>query len=277
LLNAITSYSVSSAEDIVTHSVLKSLFDHLVSSPSLDAKHTLFNIIVFYGTCSGTLNCLDPKLLETYLFSEKIRWGDRSILVDLADMQSDLEPWINFYDHLEESETLCFVNQKWKLDEVPLKIILQAFINNPARLGLLRLAGFWCASGRQANTNIQTLMPLEKFKEPKYLLAAMLVRMTQKDLITAEAEQIASHLSVAVSEKSEPNSLHILLSAIEHHAKEISTLEIVLKKLIELIPEDEWQLRARADVIRHTLLQAKPSDFDNNKLTTLRLPLVETV
>lgn len=277
LLNAITSYSVSSAEEIVTHSVLKSLFDHLISSPSLDAKHTLFNIIVFYGTCSGTLNCLDPKLLETYLFSEKIRWGDRSILVDLADMQSDLEPWINFYDHLGVSETLCFVNQKWKLDEVPLEIILQAFTKNPAQLGLLRLAGFWCASGRQVNTDIKILMPLENYKEPKYLLAAMLVRISQKDLSTAEAEHIANHLPVAVCEMSEPNSLHILLSAIEHHAKEISTLEIVLKKFIEIIPEDEWQLRARADVIRHTLLQARPSGFDNTKLTTLRLPLVEIV
>jgi len=276
LLPAITSYSVSQAENIVTHSVTISLLDHLTSSPSLDAKETLFNILIFYGSCSGALNCLDPNLLETYLLSEKAYWSDRSFFVNLTEMQSGLEPWINFYDHFGQLETLHFINQKWRLDEIPLEIILQAFANNPARLGLLRLAGFWCASGRQANTDINALKPLENFREPKYLLATMLVRMSQKDLLAAEAEQIANLLSEAVSEKSEPNSLHILLSAIEHHAKEISALEIVLRKLIELIPEDEWQLRARADVIRHTLLQARPSGFDNKKLTALQLPSVET-
>jgi len=71
LLPAITSYSVSQAENIVAHSVTISLLDHLISSSSLDAKNALSNILAFYGSCSGTLNCLDPKLLETYLLPEK--------------------------------------------------------------------------------------------------------------------------------------------------------------------------------------------------------------
>ncbi|MGZ4978783.1 MAG: NACHT domain-containing protein [Methylobacter sp.] len=275
LLSAITSYGVSQAENVVARSVTTSMLDHLISSSSLDANNRLFHMLAFYGSCSGTLNCLDPKLLEAYLLPEKEYWGDRIFAVNLADMHSDFEQWINFYDHFGQLETLRFVDQQWRLDEAPLEAILQAFANNTARLGLLRLAGFWCASGRQANTEISTLKLLKSSKEPKYLLATMLVYMSRKDLSVMEASQIASHLSVAVSEKSEPNALHILLSAIEHHAKEISALEIVLKKLIELIPEDEWQLRARADVIRHTLLQARPSGFDNKKLTVLRLPLVE--
>lgn len=275
LSTVIMSLSVGNVENAIARSVLTSLFDRLISTTAPDVKNELSWILAFYASCNGILGSLDPELFETHLLPARDSWHDRSFVLNFESIQSDRESWFNFYDHLGQLKVLQFIDNKWKLNEVPLETVLQAFINNPARLGLLRLAGFWCASGRQANTNIKTLMPLENFKEPKYLLAAMLVRISQKDLLTAEAEQIANHLSEAVSEKSEPNSLHILLSAIEHHAKETSALEIVLRKLIELIPEDEWQLRARADVIRHTLLQARPSGFDNKKLIVLRLPLVE--
>ncbi|MEE7625679.1 hypothetical protein V3O24_05850 [Methylobacter sp. Wu8] len=272
---AINGVSVSDKGNEITCSAQKSLCDHIISSCSLDVKNTLSWILAFYATCNGTLNFLDPELLQTHLLSTQRRWRDRDFLVNFDNVKGNIKPWIDFYDHFGQLDTLHFIDTTWELKKAPLEFILRAFTDNPAQLGLLRLAGFWCASGRKTDINIKNPILLEQFKKPKYLLAAMLVRMSRKDLLVAEAEQIASKLPVVVSEKSEPNALHILLSALEHHAKEISALEIVLKKLIEIIPEDEWQLRARADVIRHTLLQARPSGFDNKNLTVLRLPLVE--
>ncbi len=149
-----------------------------------------------------------------------------------------------------------------------------AFAENSKKLGLLRLSGFWCAAGRQANIDPTVLYPLVKFQEPKYRLAAILVRMSQRGLLLSEAEQMVEQLEFVTGENCEPQAFDILVCALENHARESVALEIVLRKLLEIIPEDKWQLRARAETLRQTLLQAKPSGFNESKLNNLNLPLI---
>ena len=117
-------------------------------------------------------------------------------------------------------------------------------------------------------------MPIEQFNDAKYQLAAILVRMSQKNLSLDDANLIASQLHSIISQESEMEYLHVLIVAIEHHAKEIPVLKIILKKIIEIIPLDKWQLRARAEEIRYTLLKARPSGFENKNLVELGLPLI---
>ncbi|MGZ8152766.1 MAG: NACHT domain-containing protein [Methylovulum sp.] len=274
LSSAIIGISVSDGNKKTSIPVLQSLFNHLINSDSYDVRNTISWILTFYANYRSSLNCLDPNLLKSHLFSTRRNWEVQDFIVDFNKSGDDQNSWIDFYDYFGQLSTLHFVNQDWMLDSGPLRHILNSFTENPSQLGLLRLAGFWCAAGRQVDTNPNTLLPFEKFKEPKYRLSAMLVRMSQKNLSSLETNQIADQLPFVVGEESEPQALDILVSAIEHHAKEVFVLDTVLKKLIEIIPANEWQLRARAENLRQPLLQAKPSGFNDAKLIKLNLPLI---
>jgi len=254
---------------------LNHMAKYLVDTTCNDIKNKILRIIGFYGTCKGKLNGLDPNLLKSNIISTKKQWYDRDFIIKLEKLNPELlSEFIEFYDCFGQFPKSFFTQQNWKIESVPLEQILNAFAEDSKKLGLLRLAGFWCAAGRQAAINPAVLFPLEKFQEPKYRLAAMLVRMSQQDLLFSEAEQMVGQLAFVTGENGEPQAFEILVSALEHHAKETIALEIVLKKLLEIIPEDKWQLRARAETLRQTLFEAKPSGFDEAKLKKMNLPLI---
>ena len=270
--------SVSSREieeTALSVSVLNSLSQNLINSISDKVKDTVLGIIAFYGTCCKALHFVDPNLLKFHISSSKNRRSDRDFIINLNELNAtELIEFIEFYDCFGQLPTLFFTNQDWEINSVPLQQILKAFAEDSKKLGLLRLAGFWCAAGRQAEISPAVLFPLEKFQEPKYRLAAMLVRMSQRELLANEAEQMSEQLAFVTGDDCEPQVFEILVSVLEHHAKEVIALEVILKKLLEIIPEDKWQLRARAETLKQTLLQAKPSGFDESKLKKLNLPLV---
>jgi hypothetical protein len=275
LISVIRELEVSGGEDRkISNPVLNHLTEYLVNSTSDDVINTLLSIISFYGTCKGGLNSLDPSLLKSKIKFSQRDWFDRHFVIKLEKLSPELLiEFIEFYDCLGQLPKLYFSNQDWEIKSVPLGQILKAFAEDSKKLGLLRLAGFWCAAGRQASISQTVLAPLDKFQEPKYRLAAMLVRMSQRDFLANEAEQMSEQLAFVTGDNCEPQVFVILVSALEHHAKETMALEIVLRKLLEIIPEDKWQLRARAETLRLTLLQAKPSGFDDSKLKKLNLPL----
>jgi hypothetical protein len=271
-----TSISVNQRESQIAEPVVKSLFNCLKEAHQPEEKNTLAWILGFYATCKKALNYLDPLLLEKHLLPARQYWWDNELHDNQVSLQKG-SAWIAFYDHYGLMTGLKCSFSTWRIKETPVNAILQAFIDDSSRLGLLRLAGFWCAAGRQAQTRVQIFMPLDSFKEPRFRLAAMLVCMSQRDLTPEEAAELARHIQKIATEDGEPQSLGILLSAIEHHAKEIPSLEVVLIELIKIIPSDEWKLRARAEVLRNTLLQARPSGFNDQSLAALGLPLIETL
>lgn len=276
LVEVIEGYKVSSRENkIISLSALNHMAKYLADTTCNNIKNKILDIIGFYGTCKGILNSLDPNLLKSnIIFSEK-HWGDRRFIIKLEQLNHELlSEFIEFYDCFGQLPKLFFLQQDWEIENVPLEQILNAFAEDSKKLGLLRLAGFWCAAGRHAAIKPAVLFPLEKFQEAKYQLAAMLVRMSQRDLLVSEAGQMVGQLAFVTGENGEPQAFEILVSALENHAKETIGLEIILKRLLEIMPDDKWQLRARADTLRQTLLEAKPSGFDEAKLKKMNLPLI---
>ncbi|WP_054761900.1 hypothetical protein [Methylomonas koyamae] len=260
LVQGIIETKVGGGENgIISLPALNHMAKYLADITCNDIRKEILRIIGFYGACKGKLNSLDPNLLKSNIISSKKQWFDRDFIIKLEKLNSELlSEFIEFYDCFGKLPTLCFTNQNWKIESVPLEQILNAFAEDSKKLGLLRLAGFWCAAGRQAAINPAVLFPLEKFQEPKYRLAAMLVRMSQQDLLFSEAEQMVGQFAFVTGENGEPQAFEILVSALEHHAKETIALEIVLKKLLEIIPEDKWQLRARAETLSKLFWKQNP-------------------
>jgi hypothetical protein len=193
--------------------------------------------------------------------------------VNPKNLKSEAERWIEFYDHYGRMTELRFSPNDWTINEAPLEFLLNGFAKDPSRLGLLRLAGFWCAAGRKPQVAMAPI-PLEQFEDQRFRLAAMLVTISRPDLTYDEAHQIANYIPV-IAVDGEPDSVQILLTAVERHATEIPALENLIAKLANVIPTDQWSLRARVEVLRNAFLQARPSGFDDQMLSSIGLPLIE--
>jgi hypothetical protein len=249
------------------------LFKHLMDSPQEEVKRELAWMISFYAGCKNTMHCLDPRLLNTNLLPLRDKWRSGDLILDPKQI-TDSEAWVSLYDYFGRLKELRCSASSWRAEELPVEFVWQAFIADPSRLGLLRLLGFWCVAGRRVENRVQALMSLESFSDLRFRLAAMLVRMTQQGLTSDDAAQMAAHIPAVTAGDGEPQALSILVSAINRHAKEIPELEIILTELIKHIPSAEWQIRARAEALRNTFLEARPSGFNNQRLGELKLPLL---
>jgi|GEM_PF-5564137 len=182
------------------------------------------------------------------------------------------DDWIAFYDHFGRLNQLQHAKSFWNLAGLPFYFVLHQFSANTSRLGLLRLLGFWCASGYKVESKIQSLRSLEAFRDVRFRLAAILVLMTQHGLSSNEIQQMVKHVSAVTTGNNEPQALDLFISTLEFNINEKPELEPLLTELIKNIPPKDWQIRARAENLRIKLLEARSSEFDKQKLLELRLP-----
>lgn len=254
--------------------ILKAILKGLQEAVHPDVRDTLAWVFSFYATGTEALSTIEPLQLETQLLPSRKRWWPFDLLVNTASFKDGTERWILFYDRYGRMPELCFSPNKWRLDKAPLDFLLRAFRKDPSRLGLLRLAGFWCAAGRRPEAEIAETISLEQFEDPRFRLAAMLVTLARPELTFNEGHHIARYIRTVVAENGEPNSINILVSAIEQHATETPALETLVAELANVIPVDQWNLRARVEVLRNNFLQARPSGFDSQMLSSRGLPII---
>jgi len=257
----------------VAEATTKALFQLIVDNHHEKLKQQISWILTFYATCNNSIHCLDPKLLTQELLSISKEMRGYDFIIDSKKI-TDANAWIDFYDSFGRMDNLKYSHFSWKADEYPIDFVLQGFIEDTSRIGLLRLLGIWCASGSRITNKVKTLLSLESITDLRSRLAAMLICMTQEAFSSSDANQIVANISAVIGTDGEPQALSILLSTIEHHSKETPELEIILIELINHIPVEEWKLRASADALRYRLLAARSSGFDMQKLKELKLPML---
>ncbi|OQW40461.1 MAG: hypothetical protein A4S08_04530 [Proteobacteria bacterium SG_bin4] len=268
---AINQYSTSLAGSEAATLVTKDLFKHLIKSNQPALKEKLAWILENYVKHKETLYCLDPLLLQSELLPHRDRWWSHAFMIAQKKMINQ-DDWVAFYDHFGRLNQLQLAKSFWNLSGLPFNFVLHQFSANTSRLGLLRLLGFWCASGYKVESKIQRLTPLEALRDVRFRLAAILVLMTQHDLSSNEIQQMVNHVSAVTTGNNEPQALHLIISTLEYNINEKPELEPILTELIKNIPPKDWQIRARAENLRIQLLETYSSGFDKQKLLELRLP-----
>jgi hypothetical protein len=241
-------------------------------------REALAWILTFYWRCQGTLQRLDPILIKDVILPARKVWTNEDFYLETENVNGRREAWIECFDTLGRMKELrCAGGPGWRVHEKPMNWLLDVFNNDTSKIGLLRLAGFLCAVRNIIPPKSQSLSYIDGFHDTKYRLSAMIIRMSQSDLTRDEAFVLACKLPEIVDNKGEPQCLDILMSAIERHMHDILPLELFAAKLIDLIPQEDWQLSGRAFAASNAFLQRRISELNDQTLGRLRLPLMRSL
>lgn len=266
---AVTTANLGSCEENTARKTVDALLENLKGIWPLQVKNALAWMVTFYDEEASVF---DPDTLKTVVLPARKRWWSWDFVFKSADLKDNAERWAHFYDCFGRMKELEF---SLNASDAHLEFLLTEFVRDPSRLGLLRLAGFLCAAGGKPEFVTLNIQP-QHFKDPRFRLAALLVLISRSDFGFSQADEIVKHLPLVVVENGEPKALDILLASIERHGSAIPAWELVIAKLIDLIPVERSDLLARAEVLRDNILQARPSGFDPELLTKLQLPFIET-
>jgi hypothetical protein len=196
-------------------------------------------------------------------------------LLSREEARGNEAAWVDFFDKVGRLSGLSYVRTNWRLEEVPVDWLFEEFLADRSRVGLLRLVGFWCASGRHVANVASDISSLHESGESSTLLAALLVQLSRCETNRHDASLIYSRLLTAIGEGSSRSFNNIILAAIERHAQEIPSLAVILPTIINAIPVNDWDLRGRGEWLRNVFLQATFSGLEERLLRHLKLPLME--
>jgi hypothetical protein len=271
---AVNTISIVGTKEERDEQIIVAFYNALRETDNPYSKNLIGRIFTLLVNSARKWELFDPVILKSDLLSSREAWWSWMVFANSADLKRRDESWIAFYDYYGRMKELRFFPHNPWPGELPLDFLLNAFVKDPSRVGLLRLVGFWCAAGRNSSIDIPTDQ-VEQIKEPRFRLAAMLVKLSRLGLTVDEAQQIADFIPTIAVRESEPDYLDILLTAIERHAAEIPSLENLVGKIADIVPIDQWPLRARAEALRNTFLQARSSGFNTQLMTSLSLPMIE--
>lgn len=259
-------------------SLAASLLNHLLEAQRPKLKGRLAWMLAFYGSHTAAIGCLDPLVLQNKMLPAQQHWWDSDILVEVSELEGDQKDWLNFFDHYGRLRTLSCSQFFWgDRSRYPLEFVLKGFSEDISQLGLLRLAGFWCANGQKPTVNVLSVISLDQIADVRIRLAAILVRIAFSPLTSLEIAQLAPYISTVLVDQGEPDAATTLLSTIERHAKETPAIELLIAEVENAIPRDQWQLRARAESLRFAFLEAHSSGFDQQALLSHGLPSVAAI
>jgi hypothetical protein len=253
----------------------KSLVSALCCESDIRAKEVIAWLLPFYASTARTTNSIDPAQLVTHLIPSRKDWTPNDILLSREEARGNEAAWVDFFDKVGRLSGLSYVRTNWRLEEAPVDWLFEEFLADRGRVGLLRLVGFWCASGRHVANVASDISSLHESGESSTLLAALLVQLSRSETDRNNASLIYSRLLTAIGEGSSRSFNSIILAAIERHAQQIPSLAMILPTIISAIPVNDWDLRGRGEWLRNGFLQATFSGLDERLLRHLKLPLVE--
>jgi hypothetical protein len=272
--NGATTMTFEDVEADVAHVLAKALLDHLGAAIDPKIASLLAWVLPFYAATSRSLHHLDPRLLSQHLLSTPGRWTASELIVSPDTVSGNETDWIDFLDEVGCSETVVYARTNWRLGEAPVDWTFQKFMSNPAKRGLLRLVGFWCASGRCVSEAVKKPTALGPFADPRFDLAGLLVRLAWRDLDDNEALRLGDELQRVTGNGCDRKWTNILMNAVERHGTDLPALETFLAKLMDILPSDDWEVRGRGERMRSMFLQEKASGLDVALLKGLGLPFL---
>jgi hypothetical protein len=272
LCAAVYAISATRVDINVATAMANAILEKLGSVEDLIAKDRLSWTFAFYASVTQTLHHLDPALIRDRLLPSRKQWWSNDLIDESPQTGAMTEDWLSFYNAYGLLENLSFHSSTWRLENAAVEPLLSAFREAPARRGLLRLAGFWCAAGRETVTG--ELPGLHTLSDPKDVLALLVVRMGDTTLTPKDAQALTRFVRVIAAATEIKDRWSILLNTIDKHGRTIPALEILLDEIADLVPQDDQQLLGRAQSLRNSLLQSRPSILSSSTLENLGLAVL---
>jgi hypothetical protein len=235
-------------------------------------KDTLAWIFAFYCRQNGW-GSISPKLLKDELLGSRTIWTSEEFSIDRETLLKDQDGWSEFLDAAGRMQNFrCAGANTWNRRTAAVDLILKMFLENTSKVGILRILGFWFAVEKKIPTDLKGIPSIDQFDDPKYKLAAMLVKLSQRDISNSEVRLIAAQLPLVIGTGGEPQARDILVTALERHSENTTVQELLLPALTDLLTEEEWQLRGRVHGQRIVFVHGQTSGLDAQLLDQLKLP-----
>jgi len=231
------------------------------------------------STKKGNLvNSVSPSQLRDSLREEDIK--NFIIPAIKCPTSKKIEQWLEFLDWIGRFEDLSWMKIPHPLLEVEkewFQIWEKAFIDNPKKLGLLRLISFLA----QKN-DFRTIIPMnmidpDLFEEPRFKSSALILNLSVNNLNKDDAIRLADIAANQIVLDEVQSSTKLLFNAIELHMGEIEVKRSFLSRLLERIPQGYDSELLRCEGLLRDVLRNQESEIRvYDRLHKLQLPIILT-
>lgn len=255
--------------------------------------------LVWFLCLAGTYNarfveCVEPSQLRVLLsYKDKRRFSWQENCVRRPERLKKEAKWLEFFDWLGRSDILSPFYREGShgaktQDDDWCEAFQDAFIrggtrerllsvfskaHHPVRLGLLRLLGRLASTGKTMEQIPPQMLNLSLFPEPRFKLAALLVRIAQRNLKADEARQLAREAVALLAPPAEGYADGLLFGTIDSHVAGNEGLSEFLLELRERIPMEMHLGTASCEKRLRWIVRGRSSSLQSPELLRkLRLP-----
>jgi hypothetical protein len=260
--------------------LLQVLFSIAEQMPSSEARGSMVTLLCEASSQTGGIaRCIDPSRFRSLLERDFHQaWWDANV-IEHPQQPEAVGAWLGFFDWLGCSELLSpfYNNRPWDHDGEWVDTWQRAFVSNPAQLGLLRLLGRLASAGHASMVIPATMLNLNSFPEPRFRLAALLVRLTQPSLTAADANDLAVAAAelLSLDPPAEPMADELVLWTTQRHLDRVPALGQFLLRLHEQMPSGVELGMARCERLLREVLHRWASELQaHGQLQKLQLPMV---
>ncbi len=148
-----------------------------------------------------------------------------------------------------------------------------AYTVNPGLHGVLRLLGYFSLEMKGMPPISKDLLALDRFDEPRFQLAALLVRLTQWDWDESEAKYLAEEMVRLEREDSDLRGASLVRQAVWRHDPSGPPVERFLLTVRGDLPTEKTSLLTECDALLSRLLRHRDSGLgDHARADELQLP-----
>lgn len=272
-------------------SALLELFQTAQRMQSSGHKGTVVWFLCMAGTGSdGFPDCVPPAKFGELWEGLPVRRMWYQNCVAYPDDPKAVGPWLDFFDWLGRSDILIPDLRSTEYDKAWCDCFEDAFITDRTeqdlsaqsgfrtpqpRLGLLRLLGRLASTGYSIETVPPEMLNVDSFAEPRFKLAALLVRLSQPTLTEELATRIADESVILLDPPAERGAGDLLILTADAHLDRIPAIEQFLLRLHERMPPTVRLGIAYCERLLRRALRRRASELQRaGQLEKLELPVV---
>jgi len=276
-------------------SELQSIFKTAQCMQDCAVRHKVVQFLLEACSYSGGIaKCIKPSEFRDLWEAtcDKLEWQEN--YVGYPDKLELVAPWLDFFDFLGCSDSLShdyhITEDTREYDNAWCSTFQNAFIiglsqngllrlsnhnSERSRLGLLRLLGRLASIGYSIDKIPAEMLNVDYFFEPRFKLAAILVRLSQPTFTEEDAVRLADESVALLYPPAEPGADHLIFRTVRAHLGRIPVIERFLLRLHEKMPPEVELGVAKCERLMRQVLQRRASDLQQvDQLRNLKLPEV---
>jgi hypothetical protein len=254
--------------------VLRALLSVAEQLRSGRERETIVWFLLEAGRKSGGIaRCVDPAHFRQLFEGDFPQCWWYHNIIEYPEQPELIPAWLEFFDWLGRSDILSPYHQASERDALWSEVWQREFISNQARLGLLRLLGRIASVGGAITMIPTELTDPHLFSEPRFRLAAILVRLTQADVTEKDAEDLAEVVAALLATMAESGADELLIRTAQESMDHVPAIRAFLLRLHELMPQSVDLGVARCERLLRLVQRRRASDLhETGQLTKLQLP-----